>query len=415
MDSGVRRGDVDLAIVFASGEQAAQMRAIGLVARHRLAPRCVIGVSAEGVLAGDQEFERSAGVSVLAGRLPGVELTPFCSTDLPVQYGTTEGPAAAALAAHEDEADLAHLASAVGMRPGHRATLLLADGLSTPLGALLPGLSSARAMCGPGGNERRGPILGGLASAATRRGGNTLLLNDRVFDAGLVGVSLGGPVRVDAVVSQGCRGFGPPLVITSVKGQIVKSLGGRPALDVLHELIQELSDQDRNLLSRGLFVGRVVNEYKDRFGRDDFLIRAVPGVMKDAGAIAIADHLRVGQTIRFHVRDARSASEDLAMLMDVQRLHEPPAGAVVVTCNGRGTRLFNRANHDASAVARLFETADADAAGEQLAKPGVALRSRPRTPPIAGFFAAGEIGPVGDGTYLHGHTSCIALFRPLGA
>jgi len=412
VDSGVRRGDVDLAVVFVSGEHAANLRTLSLVIRHRLAPRCIIGVTGEGVVAGEQEFERTQGVAVLAGRLPGVEFTPFCSTYLPAISGSTEPTQTIHEKSPDDQADLAHLASAAGMKPGHRATLLFADPFSTPLDRLLPGLSSARALCGPAGGGRQGPIIGGLASASTRRGGNALLLNDRMFDAGLVGVSLGGPVRVDCVVSQGCRGFGPPMVVTSANGQLIRSLGGRPALEVLHELIELLSDDDRELLSRGLFIGRVVNEYKDRFGRDDFLIRTVPGVLKDAGAIAVSDHVRVGQTIRFHVRDARSADEDLAMLMDAQRLYDTPAGAILITCNGRGSRLFSRPNHDAAAVARIFDAADAEGAGEQLAKVGTAMRTHPRRAPLAGFFAAGEIGPVGNETYLHGQTACIALFRP---
>jgi small ligand-binding sensory domain FIST len=34
--------------------------------------------------------------------------------------------------------------------------------------------------------------------------------------------------------------------------------------------------------------------------------------------------------------------------------------------------------------------------------------------PVAGFFAAGELGPVGDSNFIHGHTASIALFRPKG-
>jgi len=29
---------------------------------------------------------------------------------------------------------------------------------------------------------------------------------------------------------------------------------------------------------------------------------------------------------------------------------------------------------------------------------------------VGGFFCNGEIGPVGKGTYLHGFTSCFAVF-----
>ena len=102
------------------------------------------------------------------------------------------------------------------------------------------------------------------------------------------------------------------------------------------------------------------------------------------------------------------------MLLDAQQLHEPPAGVLVITCNGRGTRLFDRPDHDAGAVARAFRHA---AGGESIAKVGQEIVSDGPTagqPPVAGFFAAGEIGPVGDESFVHGHTACLALFRPAG-
>jgi small ligand-binding sensory domain FIST len=57
------------------------------------------------------------------------------------------------------------------------------------------------------------------------------------------------------------------------------------------------------------------------------------------------------------------------------------------TCNGRGRAMFGTADHDALA-------ADAALAGA----------------PVAGFFAAGEIGPVGARSHLHGFTATLAVF-----
>ena len=39
------------------------------------------------------------------------------------------------------------------------------------------------------------------------------------------------------------------------------------------------------------------------------------------------------------------------------------------------------------------------------------LRDRIGEIPISGFFAAGEIGPIGGTSFLHGHTACLTLFR----
>ncbi len=97
---------------------------------------------------------------------------------------------------------------------------------------------------------------------------------------------------------------------------------------------------------------------------------------------------RVGQTIQFHVRDAETAAEDLQLLLDAQQLEAPPLAALLFTCNGRGQRLFKEPNHDIGII-----------------------RERLGEVPIAGFFAAGEIGPVGDQSFLHGHTASLAIFR----
>jgi small ligand-binding sensory domain FIST len=221
-------------------------------------------------------------------------------------------------------------------------------------------------------------------------------------------VSLRGPVRVDTVVSQGCRGFGPTIVITKARKNVILEMGGKRALDVVRECVEALPADDKPLLERGLFIGRVINEYKDRFGRDDFLIRNVLGVDENQGAVAINELVRVGQTIRFHVRDARTADEDLAMLLDAQQLREPPLGGVLITCNGRGSRLFDRPHHDAAAVVKAFSPGRG---GEVLAKGGEEIDPEGPVLPLAGFFAAGEIGPVGDQSYLHGQTAVLALFR----
>ena len=135
-------------------------------------------------------------------------------------------------------------------------------------------------------------------------------------------------------------------------------------------------------------MGTVINEYKDRFGRGDFLIRNILGYDKQNGAIAVGDLPRVGQTIQFHVRYAETAHEDLQLLLDAQQLKGPPVGGLLFTCNGRGRRLFEDPHHDVTTI-----------------------RNRLGDIPLAGFFAAGEIGPVGDQSFVHGHTASLALIR----
>lgn len=406
----------DLVLAFVSPHHAASIGLVGKAIARRMQARCIIGASAEAVINGFVEMEGAPGISLLAASLPGVSVRAFRSDDLPFGVGH------AADVDQEEEEDLAALGQASGIGPGHRATIMFADPFSADMDTLLPAFARARTLCsaeGAGGGPdeptcvgRRGPIMGGMASAAQRAGGNTLLVNDRVVRSGLVGVSLAGAVRCDAIVSQGCRPFGPNMVVTSARGNVIGTLSGRPALRVVHEAIEALGEKERQLLSRGLMIGRVVNEYKDRFGPGDYLIRAVTGVSKDTQAIAVADTFRVGQTVRLHLRDADTAERDLAMLMDAQSLHGRPAGVMLVTCNMRGTRLFAAPNHDAIAVQRAFlDPAASGLPGESKAKLGMPIGPRLGVP-LAGFFAAAEIGPVGDGLFVHGQTACVLAFRP---
>jgi small ligand-binding sensory domain FIST len=383
---------VDIAFLFFSGHHTDKAAQISATVRGKLGPGSLVGVSTCAAIGGAMELEQSPGISILAAKMPGVTTVTFTTDELPMPS--------------DDPEVLARMASVVGAADDLRATCLFSDPFSVPLIKLLPTLNKARH--GNGEAPARGVLFGGMASSSNSAGGNALILNDRVMKSGAVGVSLRGPIRVDAVVSQGCRPFGPNFVVTKAKGNLVFELGGRPAIDAIQEAVHELGEKARPMLSGGLFVGRVINEYKGRFGRGDFLIRNVVGVNQERGAIAVADVVRVGQTIRLHARDAVTAHEDLALLLDAQKLYDKPKGVMLVTCNGRGKRLFGKSSHDAQAVARAF----AQFPGEELSKPGTPFEpGSDSAVPTAGFFANGEIGPVGDESFVHGHTACVAIFR----
>jgi len=380
---------VDLVLVCLSKHHVGAAKQIVEAVRGELDPRCVVGISAESVLAGRWEQERAPGVALLAARMPGVEIRPFGAEDLSV-------------GALDDEEAPRRLAQAIGVSERLRATMLLVEPFSVPIVKLLPALCRAREELGT-------PIVGGIASASAQAGGNVVILNDEVTTTGLAGLSLFGDVRVDTVVSQGARPIGENYVVTGAKQNVITHLGGRPALDALNRTVESLDEAERESLGDRLLIGRVVDEYKDRFGRGDFLIRNILGVDPKHDAIAVGDMIRVGQTVQFHMRDKATASEDLSLLLDAQKVHEHPAGAFLVTCNGRGRRLFSRPHHDASAVARAFTP---QVAGEKSTFPGDPIDpADPGPAPLAGFFGAGEIGPLGRDSYIHGHAACLTLFR----
>lgn len=352
---------IDLACVFFSAHHAEQAEVLAQVLTETLRPTLLIGCSGEGVIAGAEEFETTPAITLWAAVLPEVHLHPLRSSFSPTQ-------------------DQFHLSG--WPEPGaHDASfLLLADPFTAPVQDIL-GILEDRY---PGAKA-----IGGLAGGGQEAGMNRLILNDQVLDGGLVGVQLTGAVEIRPIISQGCRLIGDRFVVTKAERNLVHELGGAPALERLQAVFESLAEDDRQRAHRALHLGIVIDEHRNRFERGDFLIRNLLGADRTTGAVAIGDTVQEGQTVQFHLRDAESATEDLHALLASDRAgHRQPAlGALIFSCCGRGQGLFGRPNHDAAATTERLGPI-----------------------PLAGFFAQGEIGPVGHRNFLHGYTASIALF-----
>lgn len=344
----------DLVSVFVTPPFAGALDDIIRTIRSVLNPRVLVGSSAVSVLGGSREVEEVAAVSLFAGRF-GVDITP------------------ARLLAHEGIDGEVLLAGGGGV--GHTGTLLLlADPFTFPTPTILDAMTE---------NAPDLKVVGGMASAARGPGGNVLVLDDETFRDGAVGVHIPDSVPVTPVISQGCRPFGQPFVVTRSEGNVIRELAGRPALERLMEQIEALSPDDRRLAAEGLHAGVVIDERRTSFGPGDFLIRAVLGADREVGAVAIGADVEPGTTVQFQVRDANSATHELQTLMSGRHAE----GALVFTCNGRGSRLFGVPDHDASLISESLN--------------GSA---------VSGMFCAGEIGPVGGRNFVHGFTASLALF-----
>ena len=322
--------------------------------REILAPRRFIGCTAGGVVGSGREIENDDATSVLAARLPGVRVDPLPDLD--------------------DEA--------VDLAPDDlQACIVLVDPYSTATEALLRRLDQLA----PGV-----PVIGGVASWASAPGRNRLAQDGNVVNTGLVGVTLRGNVRVSTIVSQGCRPVGDWFTVTSSRSNLVQELDGKPPLEVLQKVFAEASPEDQKLMRSGILLGRGVARQPDDLGHGSFVIRVVLGADRESGAISVADRVREGEFVQFHVRDAQSARDDLEMLLTPQVFEETAAGALLFTCNGRGERFFGERDADVAIIS--------NALGEQV--------------PVAGFFCGGEIGPIGSANFVHGYTASLAVFRP---
>lgn len=343
----------DLAVVFATAEHADALGDVAAAVEARLEPGVLLGAVAQGVIGPGEEVEDGAGVVVWAASLPGAQLEPFRSWSV----RSPEGGLAVAGWPDTGPDDV---------------TMVLADPYSYPTTEVL----------GRIGQQRPGHVVtGGLVTAGPGR--SALVLDDRVHEDGAVGVVLR-DLAVRTVVSQGCRPVGEPLTITAGERNRVLELGGEPAVARLREVLETADADDRALLQRGgLHIGLVAEEVRDDYGTGDFVIRGVLGVDTEHGALTIGDLARVGRTVQFQVRDARSAHEDLITRLDHV---DAAAGGLLFSCNGRGRRLFGRPDHDVEVVCERIGTA------------------------VAGAFCAGEIGPVGARSYVHGFTASLAAF-----
>ena len=353
---------VDVLVVFVSPHFQTQLEEIVACLQTHLSPRNLIGGTGEGIVADGNEIETEPAISLWCALLPETQIDTMRLTfERTSDGGTFIGwPDSLSGSWQEDS-----------------VIILVGEPFSFPADGLLDRL----------GEDRPGvPLVGGMASGFHSPGENRIIVQGDVSNNGAAVLVLQGGVKTQTVVSQGCRPIGERFVITAIQQNMITGLGGKPALDVLKSLYEKLPTTEQEAMQNGFHIGRVVSEYQDEYQMGDFLIRNVVGVDPDLRAVVVADYLKVGQTVQFHIRDYESASLELNQLLS--QVETPCAAALLFTCNGRGTRLFEVESHDATTVSEHLGSI-----------------------PVTGIFAQGELGPVGGKNFLHGFTASIILFE----
>jgi len=354
----------DLAAIFACGPEPDDTAAALERSAAMSGATTVVGCSAAGVIGDGRGVELSSSVSVWVAELPEVALRSF----------------------HLEVLRTSESIAVVGMPTrsvDDRAAVLLVDPYSFPVDAFVEQTNEAL----PGL-----PLSGGLASGLRGAGSTRLLVDGVVHDRGAVGVVLGGDVSLAALVSQGCRPVGPAMTVTAAEGNVLLELAGVPATEKLQRILTDLPPQEQAMVSGGLQIGVAMDEYVDEFSLGDFLVRGVVGAEPARRGLVVGDVVQVGQTVQFQVRDADTAAADLSVTLEQARPVAPVRGALLFSCTGRGSSLFTTPDHDV-----------------RLVKAGLGAGG------VAGFFAAGEIGPVGGRNHLHGFTASILAFGSAGS
>ncbi|MAU08415.1 MAG: hypothetical protein CL607_01230 [Anaerolineaceae bacterium] len=357
----------DLVLLYMSVDYLPNAQPIAQAIYKRLVPTpptVLMGGVAEGVIGPGKEYEGEAAITMVAGVMPDVTLTPFVMGNVEMSQYLQ---------------DPAEMQTHLGLPETSKLTLLLGDPFSTPIEGVLNVFNTLY----PGV-----PLMGGMLSAALSQGGNGLFMNGMYVNEGAVGVVINGDVSVDVIVSQGCRPVGNPFTITEAEGNVINSIENQPPPMFVQQIYDTFTEQEKALLQNGLYLGRAVRTGSDEVGLGDFLIRGVLGIDRQTHGMIVGDIIEAGETAQFHLRDGVTAGEDLEMLLIPQGFVDPPAAVFLFNCNGRGTHMYDQPNGDISRIE--------DAVGSV---------------PIAGFFAGGELGPIGDTNFLHGHTACMVFIR----
>jgi small ligand-binding sensory domain FIST len=362
--------DAHLTVIFVSPHFKARYNRIPEMIRQRLSPGMLIGCSGRGIIGDGREVEDRAAFSMTCAHLPGVKIQPFFSD---------------AMLLPEQETSPAVWRQWIGVEPEPNLNfIMLADPFSFRGEEFLEGLDFA---------YPRSVKLGGLASGSNVGGGNALYLDRKIHMNGMVGVALSGNIEVDTIVAQGCRPIGKPLKITKCSQTLLLEVDGKPPVKILEELFAAAGEYDRQLIQTSLFLGIEMNPLEENSRPGNFLIRNLMGLDRETGAIAIGALMREGQLVQFHLRDKIMSAEDLDILLTrytSRNVARQASGALLFSCLGRGRYLYGKPNHDSE----MF-------------------RDKLGNVPLGGFFCNGEIGPVGDTTYLHGYTSSFGIFRSL--
>ncbi len=214
-----------------------------------------------------------------------------------------------------------------------------------------------------------GFLAGGISSSRSQ----AVQIAGEVLSGGISGAAFGKNVAIATRLTQGCTAFPGRRRVTECDGNVIFTLDGRPALDVLLETVKGERAQ--------LLVGLPV----PRSDTGDYTARNLIGVDPKNRAIAIGEPVEPGAEILFCKRDAAAARADLErILKELEGAAPAPRGALYFSCVARGEHMFGTRG----AELQLIE----QALGEV---------------PLVGFFCNGEISH----DRLYGYTGVLTLFQ----
>jgi small ligand-binding sensory domain FIST len=270
---------------------------------------------------------------------------------------------------------------AAALRPALAQTNLLclfADTYNMDAEKLLPALS----------RELPGAIVtGGGASEDGTVGETFVFCGDAVSNNAVSGMLIAGDFDLAIASSLACAPIGPPHRVTAVRDNVILELDGRPAYEIFAEAAGPLAADLRRALAF-VFLAVPMDPSAVKIERGKFLVRNIVGTSQEHGALAVAHHPKVDDTVGLVLRDAVRARNNLKETLEelAARLAAPPVFGLYFDCVSRGSGLYNIPGHDSAYIRQYL--------GEV---------------PIGGFFTGFEIGPAGEQTSILQYSGVLAL------
>ncbi len=264
------------------------------------------------------------------------------------------------------------------------------------------------------GRTRTGYLFGGLSSGTSSSPHIALeaptplptspgpAAHNGVWHGGLSGVAFRDRVKLVSRVSQGCAPIGPRREVTAAERNLVYELDGEPALACLlrdlgvtatvsgDDWQREALPKLRATLAGLTDAGSELLDHGRHFGADTW-VRHLIGLDPARHGVALGDTVEPGMQLAFCQRNAHAARQDLVRICaEIREEFDPQdhpgsrmAGAIYISCAGRGGRHFGGEHAEMEIVAHALGDI-----------------------PLVGFFAGGEIARH----HLYGYTGVLTVF-----
>lgn len=240
-----------------------------------------------------------------------------------------------------------------------------------------------------------------------------------VFSGGLSGVAFGPQVQLVSRVTQGCRPISGFRSVTEADHNLVVAIDGEPALDVLlRELGVSLQEPQQALTAiRATLVGLVQRSDGDgaqtmgrggNFGAD-VIVRHIIGLDPARRGIAVSEQVRSNMQLAFCQRNMQAARADLIRICAEIREELEPLELTAQTATALAASQAQSAAHPASGIAGAVYVSCSGRGGPHFGSPSAELQIVRRAlgdVPLIGFFAGGEIARH----HLYGYTGVLTVF-----